>query len=65
VRPLDEVEKEYILAALDVNGGNQTHTATQLRIGAATLYRKLKEYGLETGETVAGDESDDVQTAAV
>ncbi len=49
VRPLDEVEKEYILAALDVNGGNQTHTAEQLRIGSATLYRKLKSYGLIGG----------------
>jgi two-component system, NtrC family, response regulator HydG len=46
VRPLDQVEKEYILAALEVNGGNQTHTAAQLHIGAATLYRKLKSYGL-------------------
>jgi len=45
VRPLDEVEKDYILAALEVNGGNQTQTATQLRIGTATLYRKLKSYG--------------------
>jgi transcriptional regulator of acetoin/glycerol metabolism len=46
VRPLEEVEKEYILAALELNGGNQTHTAEQLRIGSATLYRKLKSYGL-------------------
>jgi two-component system response regulator HydG len=46
VRPLDEVEKEYILAALELNDGNQTHTAKQLRIGSATLYRKLKSYGL-------------------
>lgn len=46
VRPLDEVQKEYILAALDLNGGNQTRTAEQLQIGAATLYRKLKSYGL-------------------
>lgn len=45
VRPLDEVEKQYILAALELNHGNQTHTALQLRIGAATLYRKLKSYG--------------------
>jgi len=29
-----------------VNGGNQTHTAKQLQIGAATLYRKLKSYGM-------------------
>ena len=46
VRPLEEVEKEYILSALELNGGNQTHTAEQLRIGSATLYRKLKSYGL-------------------
>lgn len=46
VRPLDEIEKEYILAALELNDGNQTHTAEQLHIGTATLYRKLKSYGL-------------------
>jgi two-component system, NtrC family, response regulator HydG len=46
VRPLDEVEKEYIIAALELNGGNQTQTAEQLQIGSATLYRKLKSYGL-------------------
>ena len=46
MRPLDEVEKEYILAALEVNQGNQTRTAEQLQIGSATLYRKLKSYGL-------------------
>jgi transcriptional regulator of acetoin/glycerol metabolism len=54
VRPLDEVEKDYILAALEVNGGNQTHTAAQLRIGAATLYRKLKSYGLIGPKRAAG-----------
>ncbi len=46
VRPLDEVEKEYILAALKLNGGNQTQTAEMLQIGSATLYRKLKSYGM-------------------
>jgi two-component system response regulator HydG len=46
VRPLEDVEKEYILAALELNDGNQTHTAQQLHIGSATLYRKLKSYGL-------------------
>jgi len=45
VRPLDEVEKEYILSALESNKGNQTRTAQQLQIGSATLYRKLKSYG--------------------
>ena len=46
VRPLHEIEKEYILAALELNGGNQTRTAEQLEIGSATLYRKLKSFGL-------------------
>jgi transcriptional regulator with PAS, ATPase and Fis domain len=46
VQPLREVEKEYILAVLEQNGGNQTRSAEQLRIGSATLYRKLKKYGL-------------------
>jgi two-component system, NtrC family, response regulator HydG len=46
VRPLGEVEKEYIIAALELNAGNQTRTAQQLEIGSATLYRKLKRYGL-------------------
>jgi DNA-binding NtrC family response regulator len=46
VRPLEEIEREYILAALDLNGGNQTRTAEQLHIGSATLYRKLKSYGM-------------------
>ncbi len=44
IRPLDDVEKDYILAALDRNDGNQTQTAKQLGIGTATLYRKLKAY---------------------
>lgn len=46
VRSLEQVEREYILAILALNGGNQTHTAKQLQIGSATLYRKLKSYGL-------------------
>jgi two-component system response regulator HydG len=46
VRRLAEIEKEYIVAALELNAGNQTRTAEQLGIGSATLYRKLKSYGL-------------------
>jgi len=46
VRPLCEIEREYITAALELNSGNQTQTAEQLKIGSATLYRKLKSYGM-------------------
>lgn len=45
VRPLAGIEKEYILAALELDDGNQTHTAKQLHIGSATLYRELESYG--------------------
>ncbi len=51
VRPLEEVEREYILSALEVNSGNQTRTAQQLGIGTATLYRKLKSYGRVAGRS--------------
>jgi DNA-binding NtrC family response regulator len=45
-RTLEDVEKEHILATLALNRGNQTRTAGQLNIGSATLYRKLKGYGI-------------------
>ncbi|HXT52619.1 MAG TPA: sigma-54 dependent transcriptional regulator, partial [Thermoanaerobaculia bacterium] len=57
VRPLEEVEKEYILAALELNAGNQTRTAEQLRIGSATLYRRLKSYGLIAAKRAAREPS--------
>jgi two-component system, NtrC family, response regulator HydG len=47
VRPLREVEREYILAALERNAGNRTLTAQQLGIAMATLYRKLRRYALD------------------
>jgi DNA-binding NtrC family response regulator len=56
VRALDEIEKDYILAVLDLNRGNQTRTAEQLSIGSATLYRKLKSYGVVRGARTAGGE---------
>jgi DNA-binding NtrC family response regulator len=57
VRALDEIEKDYIMAVLDLNGGNQTRTADQLGIGSATLYRKLKSYGVVRGtRTARGEE---------
>jgi DNA-binding NtrC family response regulator len=51
VRALEEIERDYIVGALEVNGGNQTRTAEQLKIGSATLYRKLKSYGLIKGRS--------------
>ncbi|MBL8603975.1 MAG: sigma 54-interacting transcriptional regulator [Myxococcales bacterium] len=47
VKPLRDIEREYILASLARNAGNQSRTAHQLGIGTATLYRKLREYDRE------------------
>jgi DNA-binding NtrC family response regulator/predicted hydrocarbon binding protein len=46
VKALETIEREYILSVLARNDGNQTATARQLGIGTATLYRKLKAYGM-------------------
>ena len=45
VRRLGDVEREYILAAVERNLGNKARTAQQLGIGVATLFRKLRRYG--------------------
>lgn len=49
VRPLEEIEREYILAVLRANQGNKAVAAEQLKIGIATLYRKLKKYDAANG----------------
>jgi two-component system response regulator HydG len=45
VRPLEAIERDYILAVVRANDGNRARAAEQLQIGTATLYRKLKQYG--------------------
>jgi transcriptional regulator with PAS, ATPase and Fis domain len=44
---LEEVEKEMIKKALERNGGKRRSAASELKISERTLYRKIKEYGLE------------------
>jgi len=44
---LAEVEKEMIIKALERHGGKRRNAALDLKISERTLYRKIKEYGLE------------------
>ncbi len=46
-KSLEETEKEMIREALERNGGRRKQTATELKISERTLYRKIKDYGLE------------------
>ena len=50
VRPLEEIETETIRFAIAHYRGQMSEVARRLRIGRSTLYRKLDEIGLSTGE---------------
>jgi DNA-binding NtrC family response regulator len=61
VRTLADVELEMIKLAIDHYHGQMSEVARRLGIGRSTLYRKLKEHGIdpetgrpEKGGTLAG-----------
>ena len=47
VKPLAEMEREAILGAIRALNGDKLQAAKLLGIGKTTLYRKLKEYGID------------------
>jgi len=47
IEPLEHVERDLIVFALDQYQGKMSAVARALGIGRSTLYRKIKEYGLE------------------
>ncbi|MBN1309432.1 MAG: sigma-54-dependent Fis family transcriptional regulator [Chitinispirillaceae bacterium] len=46
VRPLVEVEREYIIHALKATGNNYTEASKKLGISRSTLWRKIKDFGI-------------------
>lgn len=44
---LEDTEKDTIIRALERNGGSRKNTARELNISERTLYRKIREYGLD------------------
>ncbi|MGH6828493.1 MAG: sigma-54-dependent transcriptional regulator [Rhizomicrobium sp.] len=52
-RSFEDLECEIIRAAIGRYDGHMSEVARRLKIGRSTLYRKLKEYGLEEAEGVA------------
>jgi len=52
ITPLREMERAAIIEALSRLGNNVTKTAKQLGISKATLFRKLKEYGISRRVTI-------------
>ena len=57
---LDELEKRYIIETLRACNNNKVLTCERLGISTTTLWRKLKQYGvdqeagIETEEAMAG-----------
>jgi DNA-binding NtrC family response regulator len=47
VRPLADIELEMIKLAIEHYNGQMSEVARRLGIGRSTLYRKLKEYGID------------------
>src|SRR4029077_11747884 len=50
MRRLDDIEGQVIRMAIDHYDGHMSEVARRLGIGRSTLYRKLKELGLEPAE---------------
>jgi DNA-binding NtrC family response regulator len=47
VRPLEEVERDLIQLAIEIYAGHMSEVARRLGIGRSTLYRKVREQGLD------------------
>jgi DNA-binding NtrC family response regulator len=49
LRTLEEIERDLIQLAIEVYSGHMTEVARRLGIGRSTLYRKVREQGLDVG----------------
>jgi transcriptional regulator of acetoin/glycerol metabolism len=54
VRPLHEVEREMMIAALRETEGNVSEAARRLGIGRATFYRRAQRHGLTRDDGFPG-----------
>jgi transcriptional regulator of acetoin/glycerol metabolism len=45
IRPLEDVEREAIIQAVELCRGNKTEAARLLGISKTSMYRRLKDYG--------------------
>jgi DNA-binding NtrC family response regulator len=47
LRTLEEIERDVIQHAIEIYAGHMSEVARRLGIGRSTLYRKVRENGLE------------------
>ena len=63
LRTLEEIERDLIQLAIEVYAGHMSEVARRLGIGRSTLYRKVREQGLDgllKGEDAEAVEVEDV-----
>jgi DNA-binding NtrC family response regulator len=58
LRTLEEIERDLIELAIGIYAGHMSEVARRLGIGRSTLYRKVREQGLEGVIKGASDEAD-------
>jgi DNA-binding NtrC family response regulator len=54
LRTLEEIERDLIQLAIEVYAGHMSEVARRLGIGRSTLYRKVREQGLDVPFSEAG-----------
>ena len=64
LRTLEEIERDLIQLAIEIYAGHMSEVARRLGIGRSTLYRKVREQGLEDVLKGSDDETDGSETAA-
>jgi len=57
LRTLEEIERDLIQLAIGIYAGHMSEVARRLGIGRSTLYRKVKEQGLEEMVEAAGQQT--------
>jgi DNA-binding NtrC family response regulator len=63
-RKLEDLEREIIRMAIERYHGRMSEVARRLGIGRSTLYRKLKDLGLENEDIQGEDDIDSVKATA-
>jgi DNA-binding NtrC family response regulator len=63
LRTLEEIERDLIQLAIEVYAGHMSEVARRLGIGRSTLYRKVREQGLDALVKSAGGEGEEEAAA--
>jgi DNA-binding NtrC family response regulator len=61
LRTLEEIERDLIQLAIEIYAGHMSEVARRLGIGRSTLYRKVREQGLE--DVIKGADGGDAEAA--